>query len=261
MTMNLEFIRRETEVVAIEVGSYLKEEQVKLSKNEIEFKGERNYVTYIDKEAEKRTIEGLSKVIPEAGFLVEEETVEYEEKPYVWIVDPLDGTSNYIHNNTPYVVSIALMHEDKIVLGVVYDPVLEELFSATSDSVTTLNGSPISVSKHSTIRNGFIGFGIPYKPDNKSKEIIQRASLHFSESGFRIKGAAAAELCYVAAGRYDAFFHSGLAPWDVAAGAIIVQQVGGIITDYSGGKNFLHGREVIAPNKLIYEELMTRIIN
>lgn len=261
MTKSINIICKEAVEVALATGKYLKEEQQKLSHSAIEMKSDRDYVTYIDKEAERRTIEGLSKILPDAAFLAEEETVEFEQKDYIWIVDPLDGTTNYIHGDTPYSVSIALTHKNKTVLGIVYDPIADELYTATSESEATLNGKPISVSKHATLQNGYIGFGIPYKLNSKGEEILKRTTLQYRKCSFRIKGSAAVELCYVASGRLDAYFHSGLSPWDVAAGAFILEKVGGKITDFSEGENYVYGRELVATNGYIHQDLMDNIIN
>lgn len=260
MTKSIETICNEAIKVAFETGKYLKEEQQKLSRSAVEMKSSRNYVTYIDKTAEKMAVEGLKPIIPDAGFLVEEETVEFKQKEYTWIVDPLDGTTNYIHGDTPYSVSIALMHNEKTILGIVYDPIAEELYTATSEQAAMLNQKPITKSEHKTLENGYIGFGIPYKLDAHGEDILQRATLQFRKCSFRIKGSAAVELCYVAAGKSDAYFHSGLAPWDVAAGAFILERVGGKCSDFSGGDNYIYGREIVASNGYIHQEIMENII-
>ena len=148
--------------IAITTGKYLKEQQQKIDTSSIEMKGARNYVTYVDKEAERQLVSALSQLLPEAGFLTEEATVEFVEKDYVWIIDPLVGTTNFVHKDTPYSVSIALMREREIVLGVVFDPVAEELFYAVENENARLNQKPIKVSEKNMLQNGYIGFGIPY---------------------------------------------------------------------------------------------------
>ena len=247
--------------IAIATGKYLKEEQTKLSLDNIELKGPRNYVTYIDKEAERRLVEALRKQIPEAGFLTEEATVEYEQKEYTWIIDPLDGTTNYIHGDNPFSVSIALMRKGKIVLGVVYDPIANELYSATEPGKARLNGQPIHVSSHAELQNGYIAFGIPYNLTPEGEKILQNTLAQFRKCSFRIKGSAAVEICYVACGRSDAYFHSSLSPWDVAAGTFILECAGGKCTDFSGGRNFLFGKELVAGNGKINQEIMENIIS
>ena len=260
MKKTIDIICNEAIEVALKTGKYLKDEQQKLSVTAVEEKSTRNYVTYIDKEAERITVEGLKRILPEASFLAEEETVEYEKKEYTWIVDPLDGTTNYVHGDSPYSVSIALTHNNEIILGIVYDPVLDELYCATSEGGSTLNGVPIKVSQHPTLQNGYIGFGIPYHLDERGEGILKRTTEQYRKSSFRIKGSAAVELCYVAAGRSDAYFHSGLSPWDVAAGSIILKKAGGTITDFSGNDNYIFGREIVGSNGLIHREIMDNII-
>jgi myo-inositol-1(or 4)-monophosphatase len=246
---------------ANDIGEYLKQEQSKLKTSAIEMKGTRDYVSYVDKEAEKKLVSALKNFIPNAGFLTEEDTVKQEEKEYTWIIDPLDGTSNYIHGLAPYNVSIALMHKKEIILGVVYDPLANEMFTAITGEPALLNNEPINVSKKDEIKNGFIGFGIPYVVNNETESILKNIWKLFGEASFRIEGSAAIELCYVACGRYDAYIHSGLSPWDVAAGTFIVQQAGGKITDYKSSNNYIFGKQLVATNSSIHASIMKRIIN
>ncbi|MDO5665924.1 MAG: inositol monophosphatase family protein [Bacteroidia bacterium] len=258
--MNLNIICIEVESIAYSVGEFLKDEQTKLHKSGIELKGTRNFVTHIDMEAEKMLVKELKKLIPDATFLTEEGTVTYAEGKYTWIIDPLDGTTNYIHGDTPYSVSIALMKDKEIVLGVVYDPIADELYSAIEKGKATLNGNPIKVSSHGTLTNGYIGFGIPYSLDNRGEKILRNAIEQFRKCSFRIKGSAAAEICYVACGRSDAYFHSGLSPWDVAAGTFILECAGGKSTDFSGGNDYIFNKELVASNGSIHPEIMEKII-
>ncbi|MDO5523953.1 MAG: inositol monophosphatase family protein [Bacteroidia bacterium] len=259
--MNLNIICAEVEKIARSVGAFLKSEQAKLRNTDIELKGTRNFVTYIDTEAEKMLVENLRGLIPGATFLTEEGTVSYAEGKYTWIIDPLDGTTNYVHGDTPYSVSIALMKDKQAVLGVVYDPVADELFSAAEKGKATLNGNPIKVSSHNTLTNGYIGFGIPYSLDARGEKILQNAIEQFRHCSFRIKGSAAAEICYVACGRSDAYFHSGLSPWDVAAGTFILECAGGKNTDFSGGNGYIFSKELVASNGAIHKDIVEQIVN
>ncbi len=252
---------KKVETLVRSTGEYLKNEQAKLNKKDIELKGSRDYVTYIDKEAERILVKGLKELFPIAGFLTEEETVDYEETEYTWIIDPLDGTTNYIHGDATFAVSIALRHEQEIVLGVVYDPIIDQMYSATALTKAKLNNKNLMVSGHNTIKNAYLGCGIPYVLDTKGEEVLQNAMKHFRTSSFRIKGSAALEICYVAAGITDAYFHSGLSPWDVAAGTFILKCAGGMCTDFSGGNNYLFGKELVASNGVIHNEIMKHIIN
>lgn len=254
-------ITNEVIQLARSTGAYLTAEQRSLQREEIELKGTRNYVTYIDKEAERMLVDGLSRILPEAAFLTEEETVIYEQREYSWIIDPLDGTTNYVHGDSPYSVSIALMHETKVILGVVFDPVADQLFVATGNGAATLNGEPLGVSRQESLTNAYIGFGIPYSLDSRGETILVNAMKQFRNCSFRIKGSAALEICYVAAGISDAYFHSGLSPWDVAAGAFILECAGGRCSDFSGGDHFLFGKEMVASNGSIHQEIMQSIIS
>lgn len=256
----MENLCEKVKVLARATGEYLKNEQAALNKKDIELKGSRDYVTYIDKEAESMLISGLKDIFPDAGVLAEEETVEFVEKEYTWIIDPLDGTTNYVHGDTPYSVSIALRKGEKTVLGVVYDPIADQMFCATEEGGTTLNGNEIGVNAQSTLKNAYIGFGIPYSLDENGERILSNAMKQFRNSSFRIKGSAAVEICYVAAGISDAYFHSGLSPWDVAAGTFILECAGGKCTDFSGGNNYIFGKELVASNGAVHNDIMENII-
>lgn len=258
--MDLEKLCNEVKALARSTGEYLKREQGTLRQKDIELKGTRNYVTYIDKEAERRVVEGVGKMLPEAGFLTEENTVQFEQKAFTWVIDPLDGTTNYVHGDTPYAVSIALMSGRETILGVVFDPVSDQMFHATGKGKAFLNEAPLQVSAQATLVNGYIGFGIPYSLDERGEQILQRAMQQFRRCSFRIKGSASLEICYVAAGISDTYFHSGLSPWDVAAGSFILECAGGRCSDFSGGSNYIFGKEIVASNGAIHQEVMESII-
>lgn len=256
----MENLCKKTIRIAREVGEYLKSEQLSLKKKDIELKGTRDYVTYIDMEAENKLVKGLKEILPNCGFLTEEETVEFEEREYTWIIDPLDGTTNYVHGDSPYSVSIALKQESQIILGVVFDPVANQMFNATSKGKAYLNDTLLEVSNHSSIKNAYVGFGIPYKLEERGEQILKNTIEQFHNTSFRIKGSAALEICYVAAGISDTYFHSGLSSWDVAAGSFILECAGGKCTDFSGGDNYLFGRELVASNGIIHSDIMKYII-
>ena len=242
-------------------GEFLKEQQAQLRQSDIELKGMHNFVTHVDTEAEKILVEKLGELIPDATFLTEEGTVAYTDGRYTWIIDPLDGTTNYVHGDTPFSVSIALMKDRKIILGVVYDPVADELFSASEGGKAMLNGKSIAVSKKGELENACLGFGIPYFLDTRGEQILQNAMRQIRNCSFRIKGSAALEICYVACGRSDAYFHSGLSPWDVAAATFILERAGGKNTDFSNGNNYLFGKELVAGNGKMHTEIRNKIIN
>ena len=261
--MNLDLNNILTQVcqTANEIGNYLVSEQSKLKDSAIEMKGLRDYVSYVDKDAEKQLVKALEELILDAGFLTEEDTIEYIQKDYTWIIDPLDGTSNYIHGYTPYCVSIALTHKEETILGVVYDPLANELFTAIKNEKARLNDEIIVVSNKNEMENSFIGFGIPYDVTDRARTILQSTFKHFGNASFRLKGSAAIEICYVACGRYDAYFHSDLSAWDVAAGAFILQQAGGKATDFKNGSNYIFGKELVATNEKMHNIILENIIN
>lgn len=260
-TMDLEKLCSQVKQIARTTGVYLKNEQALLGRNDIELKGARNYVTYIDKEAEQILVAALQELLPEAGFLTEEDTVAFEQRIFTWIIDPLDGTTNYVHGDTPFSVSIALMKDGEVILGVVFDPVADQMFSATEKGKAFLNDISLQVSKQAKLENGYIGFGIPYSLDEKGEQILKHAMKQFRKCSFRIKGSAALEICYVAAGISDTYFHSGLSPWDVAAGAFILQCAGGRCSDFTDGDNYIFGKEMVASNGAIHQEIMDHIIH
>lgn len=254
--MNLEHLCKQVISLCESVSVYLKDENRQLDYSDVQVKGYNDYVTYVDQESEKRLIKGLRYLLPKAGFLTEEGSVELRNEEYYWVVDPLDGTTNYIHQLSPYAISIALMKDKEILLGCVYEVTLQEVFYAWKGGGAWLNGRPIKVSSAKYIESGVIAHGIPYRIEPKYEYIRDRLAGLYGKCTLRHFGSAASELCYVAAGRLDAYFHDNLSPWDVAAGAIILQEAGGKISDFSNGGNFVFGREVAASNGIIHGELV-----
>ncbi len=245
------------EVIAVarKAGEFIQQSRKKISSHDIEHKGLNDLVSFVDREAEQLIIESLKPLLPDAGFLAEENTVELKKKNFCWIIDPLDGTTNYLHGVPCYSVSIALMEKDKPILGVVHEINLNETFYARKDSAAFLNGKEISVSNVANLKDALIATGFPYTNYSRLKEYMQVFDYCMKHThGLRRPGSAAVDLVYTAAGRYDAFFEYGLNAWDVAAGAFIVQQAGGCVTDFSGKENFIFGKEILATNRLIYEE-------
>jgi myo-inositol-1(or 4)-monophosphatase len=247
--------------IARETGSFIREEGKKIKVSDIEFKGITSLVTYVDKTAEARIVEALKKLIPESGFVAEEGTAGSNNEKYTWIIDPLDGTTNFIHGIAPHSVSIALKENDKLVLGVVYEVKLDEMFYAWKEGPAYLNGSEIKVSSNSKSEHALIGTGFPYYDFDRVDDYIA-AMKHLMKHtrGLRRLGSAAVDLAYVAAGRFDAFYEHALHAWDIAAGAFIIQQAGGKVTDFNGGENWLFGGEIIAAGKNYFDEFY-QIIN
>ncbi|MBE9468131.1 MAG: inositol monophosphatase [Bacteroidetes bacterium] len=260
--MDLKNLTLQTREIAKIAGDFIRQQKNKLSPDEIETKGIHDFVSYVDKTAEKMIVEALLKILPEAGFITEEKTSTKKGEIYNWIIDPLDGTTNYIHKLSPFAVSIALMEKDEIILGVVYEISLDECFYAYKGSKAFLNDKEISVTKTKKVNDSLIATGFPYYDYDKMEPFMQTLDFFMKNShGLRRLGSAATDLVYVACGRFDAFYEYSLHAWDVAAGAFIVKQAGGKICDFKGENNFLFGKEIIASNSLIYSEFLKIIKN
>lgn len=246
--------------LAKSTGEFIRTERQNFSSEKIEVKGLNDLVSYVDKTSEKKIVEVLNSIFPEAGFIVEENT-RSDKKEFNWIVDPLDGTTNFIHGIPCYAISIALEHEGEVLLGVVYEVSREECFYALKGSGAFLNEKPISVSKVTELSNSLIATGFPVYNFGRIEPFFKTLEYFLRHThGVRRIGAAAVDLCYLACGRADAFFEYNLNPWDVAAGALIVLEAGGTITDFEGKQNWLFGKEIMASNKKI-QEAFSLIIN
>lgn len=255
--MDLDFLTEEVKKLARQTGEFLKKERLSFDRSRVEQKAAHDYVSYVDKASEKRIVERLHELLPEAGFIAEEGSGSLEEQEYCWVVDPLDGTSNYIHDCMPYCVSIALRNREEILLGVVYECGREELFWANKDSRAYLNGKEIYVSDQSLLDQSFIELGFPYKAENyRSFALGLIQDLYGHVGGLRLMGAAAAEICYIAAGRFEARVEAFIGPWDIAAGYIILKQAGGKMTGFDGNPDCLGAKEVFASNGKVHEDLL-----
>jgi myo-inositol-1(or 4)-monophosphatase len=243
------------EVIKIsrEVGLFLKSQQQLITKSEIEFKGRvSDMVSRADKEAEVMFVNFLAALLPEAGFIAEEGTSTKKGDEYNWIIDPLDGTTNYLYNMPVYCTSVALMKNDELVLGVIYDPSHDECFAAAKGQGATLNGQPISVSNEKELGNSLLATGFPYDDKGRLREFLNiLADINESTRGIRRLGSAALDLAYVACGRLEGFYEYGLQPWDCAAGALIVCEAGGAVSDFKGGNDYVFGRTLICSNSHI----------
>ncbi|MDX2172259.1 MAG: inositol monophosphatase family protein [Bacteroidota bacterium] len=234
------------------VGEFIRTEKKNFSSEKIEVKGLNDLVSYVDKTSEQKIVNILSELLPEAGFIVEENT-RSERKEYNWIVDPLDGTTNFIHGVSTYAVSIALEFNSEILLGVVYEVSRDECFYALKNGGAFLNEQPIKVTETALLKDSLIATGFPVYNFDRIQPFFKTLEYFLRNThGARRIGAAAVDLCYVACGRVDAFFEYNLSPWDLAAGALIVKEAGGKISDFSGGNNWLFGKELIASNANIY---------
>lgn len=256
----MEDICRQVCELSREVGHFIRNENKQITVDLIEVKGKNDFVTYVDKTSEKKIVEGLLKILPEAGFIAEENTLSVKGLVYNWIIDPLDGTTNFIHSLPCYAISIALVRNNEPILGVVYEINLDECFYAWENGNAYLNGKVISVSKASKLSDALIATGFPYYNYDRLDQYMELfRHLMQTTHGLRRLGSAATDLAYVACGRFEAFYEYNLKPWDVAAGAIIVKQAGGKVTDFSGGNNYIFGKEIVASNHHIFEEFFSTV--
>ncbi len=246
--------------IARAAGCFLKEERKNFRLEAIEEKHAHDYVSYVDKESEKRVVAALRELLPEAGFIVEEGSAVYRDEPYCWVVDPLDGTTNYIHDNAPYCVSIALRDKHELLAGVVYDPCLDECFYAWKGGGAYLNGQPIRVSAVRCLEEAFVVTELPYNSVQYARtgEFLIR-ELYGRVAGIRMNGSAAMAVCYVAAGRFDAWLEAFLGKWDFSAAALIVQEAGGEVTDFYGNAGFIDGHHVVATNGKLHPHLVALV--
>jgi myo-inositol-1(or 4)-monophosphatase len=237
-----------------QTGEFLKEEFGKVGSDEIETKSLNSLVSYVDKTSEKRLVEGLSALLPESVFLTEEETVQQETGELVWIIDPLDGTTNFLHRIPVFAISVALQEKGETILGIVLEVMGEECYHAVKGGGAFLNDKKIKVSSSSEIGNCLIATGFPYYDFSKESSYFEAFHYFMHHTrGLRRLGAAAVDLAYVASGRFDLYFEYSLQAWDLAAGAFLVQEAGGKVSDFEGGSSYLKEGEIIAGNAAIFD--------
>ncbi|AOM78826.1 inositol monophosphatase family protein [Pedobacter steynii] len=255
--MNYELLCSKVVAITRLTGNFIRKESMNFDANTVEFKGLNDLVSYVDKTAEKQLVRNLSKLIPGAGFTTEEETINSRGEVYNWIIDPLDGTTNFIHGIPTYAISVALYEDDQPVIGVVYEINRGEMFFTYKGGAAYLNNKEIRVSTRPALSDSLLATGFPYYQFDKQAQYMQLFSEMMQRChGLRRIGSAATDLAYVACGRFDAFFEYNLNAWDVAAGAYLVQQAGGNIMNFSGGEEFLEKREILASNGLLHEAIL-----
>jgi myo-inositol-1(or 4)-monophosphatase len=225
-------------------------------------KGRRDFVTEVDRAAEAAIIETLSTAYPQHAFLAEESGASQTAKDaeFTWIIDPLDGTTNFIHGFPQYAVSIGLRHRGLMTQAVVYDPTRNELFTASRGRGAFLNDRRIRVSRRAHLRESLIGTGFPFRQLEHLDEYVRMFKRITEETaGIRRPGAAALDLAYVAAGRLDGFWEFGLSPWDMAAGTLIILEAGGMVCDFDGEENYLFTGNVVCGTPKIHEQLLALV--
>ena len=240
--------------IATEVGDWIKKQQRKLELDDIELKGHNDLVSYVDKTAESMLTERLHELLP-AGFLTEEEVTVDTDDELVWVIDPLDGTTNFVHGLPVFSVSIALKYRSEYLAGVVSIPTTEENFSAIKGKGAKLNSKPISVSKNHELKGALIATGFPYHDFGLLDEYLELLKKFIlSSRGVRRMGSAAIDLAYTAAGHFDGFYEYGLNEWDVAAGSLILQEAGGTVSSWKNDHQFVSEKSILATNGSIHLE-------
>jgi len=258
--MNYELLCNKVISIVRLTGNFIRKEAMQFDANKIEYKGLNDMVSYVDKTAEQKLVQNLEKLIPDTGFLTEEKTINREGKTYKWIIDPLDGTTNFIHGLPTYAISVALYEDDKAVLGVVYELNRGEMFYSYKGGPAFMNKKEIQVSVNPDLKSSLLATGFPYYQFDKQDQYLQLLSEMMQKThGLRRMGSAATDLIYVACGRFDAFFEYNLQPWDFAGGCFIVQQAGGEVYNFSGGDDFFNTREIVATNGKLSAELLEAI--
>jgi myo-inositol-1(or 4)-monophosphatase len=251
--MDLKTICQNACLIAAEAGNFIRTERQHFQANSVEVKSFNQLVSYVDKTAEEILVKGLSAALPEAGFITEEETIATQNKEWMWVIDPLDGTTNFIHNLPVYSVSIGLVKNNKPMMGIVYEVNKDEMFYAWNGGGAFLNGQPISVKTNADLGKSLLATGFPYYDYQQMDAYLDTLKYFMKNTqGMRRMGSAAIDLAYTACGRFDAFFEYGLSPWDVAGGICLIEEAGGVIADFEGGNNALFGRSIMGSSKALF---------
>lgn len=254
--INLKEITKNVVDLSLKCGAFIKKERESFTYSKVEFKGKNDLVSYVDKEAEKMMVTALKIIFPAAGFITEEGTEKESDEEYKWIIDPLDGTTNFIHGLPIYSTSIALAKGKEILSGVVFDIGRDDCFHAYKGGGAYCNEDKIQCSNLPTLSDSLLATGFPYYNFDRMPEYLAILNdLMKNSHGLRRLGSAAIDLVYVGLGRYEGYFEYNLNAWDIAAGALIVQEAGGKVTDFSGGDDYLFGREILAANG-IHQEML-----
>jgi len=246
--------------VVREAAAYIKDRHMNRENLNIEAKSRHNFVTEVDTEAEQILVKGLTSALPEAGFITEEGTTSRKEKTYNWVIDPVDGTTNFIHGVFPFAISVGLLEEDEVVAGVIYECGLDEYFYTWKGGGAWLNGDPIRVSTIDRVKDALIATGFPYTDFKYMDEFMESVDYFMKNShGLRRLGSAATDIAYVACGRYDGFYEYGLNPWDIAAGILLVKEAGGGVSDFKGNPDALYREHIICSNGRMFPEFQSTI--
>lgn len=241
-------------------GDHILKNLGQISKDDINTKQASDFVTRVDKESEELILRTIRQKFPGHHFLAEESARDTDREEYRWIIDPLDGTTNFIHQYPVFAVSIALEFRKEMLLGVVYDPLRNEVFTAEKGKGAFLNGRPIRVSAVSTLTHSLVTTGFPFRRKELIDPYLQLFKNVFHRvSDIRRAGSAALDLAHLAAGRCDCFFEIGLGPWDIAAGSILITEAGGIVTDFGGGGDYLSTGNIVCGTPDLHGELLSEV--
>lgn len=236
---------------ARQAGAYIRKEREGFAFDKVERKHAHDYVSYVDKGSEQLIVKALQQLLPEAGFITEEGSATHKDEQYLWVVDPLDGTTNFIHGFAPYAVSIALTRGRELLIGVVYDICADECFYAWQGGGAYVNGQPIHVANNK-LDDALLCLQLPYNSDAYKPVIKQLLDTYYGHvASIRMIGSAAMALCYVAAGRLDAYAEKYIGQWDFMAGALIVIEAGGCVTSYEGDASFVESDGVVASSSVL----------
>lgn len=259
--IDLSVLTEKAALVAKEAGAYLRKRQLTFDRSIVELKSMNALVSDVDRSTEELIVSKLQKVLPEAGFLTEEETTSQKiDTQYTWVIDPLDGTTNFVHGLPIFSVSIALLKENWPVLGVVYEAGMDECFTAYEGGGAFLNGKQIWVTSSNRLEDTLLATGFPYYNFSKLQGFQDTlAHMYQHTRGVRRIGTAAVDLAYTACGRFDGYFEYGLSPWDVAAGVVLVREAGGMVTNFENKNVPVASESVIAANKSIHPLVYTII--
>lgn len=259
-TTELENICEKVRPVVDGTARFIKNELGRVGTEEVVAKDLNSLVSYVDRTAEERLVAGLSGILPQAAFLTEEETVEQGDAECRWIIDPLDGTTNFLHQLPCFAVSVGLEYRGEIVVGIVHEVSRGEQFYAWKNGGAWLNGRPIHISPTADLKDALVATGFPYHDFEYMEEYLEVFRFFMKNTrGIRRFGAAAVDLAWVACGRFDVFFEYGLNAWDVAAGILLVKEAGGQVFDFNGGKNYLFGSELIAASPGVAENAQREV--
>jgi myo-inositol-1(or 4)-monophosphatase len=262
MMIDLGKICKDVEKASAETAEFILKEASGFDINRTERKGLNDFVSYVDKGSEKMLVEKLSAILPEAGFQTEEGTSSKSGEKYCWVIDPLDGTTNFLHGLKLYAISIGLLEDNEPVAGVIHVAGGNEVYTAWKDGGAWLNGNRIQVSDAKKLSDSLIATGLPYSDFGRLDAYMKLlAWLCMNTQGIRRMGSAAIDIAYVACGRFEVFYEYGLHPWDIAAGIIILREAGGRISDFSGGERNLTGEEIVAANGNVYPEILKIVSN